>query len=545
MATPTMAARIDNLEKELRCALARNEQLAGVVYALTGRVCKLEEFETNATYDLNEIERELGMVFPPKKQPSEASDVLRTPGEDDDDDGDDEDDGMYDEALSDDGERLVRESRLIHEDDTEIHVSPRGDHYGVGGVADPKDFYVCPEEDAKCCSPKVSASDASPAAVVAEKPGPVLAVSQQQNKSKEQGEAPVDTEPTVEKKLSHEEVLEDLSGEGKDSETEDDESPLSTKQITARFTDFYDNAPKKKQSHYRTLLRNLKDNVFRGNDSDWIEEAVRTFHLAVLLDLNPTHALSLEYRKRLVRKLGDSVGFMTKGPYSLAYGEKNLNEFYFNNQDPHHELQRFMKEKDFKKLLEFIDPLPEKEDLQMTSPIVESSVAQAEEVHTQPQIEEKPAAPAKNVPDVTKAKNTEPSAKKQKEANAKSPSAGDASNDEADGNSERPRFERMIFHNADNVVSMGVLEPPQIMRPGKKEEVKAIKKRLLESSSKKRRSRKELTHKEKEEIRHYYNDLKSCSETLPATKRAKSESSGEASSGTNLAVGVTEWAQSL
>jgi len=179
MATPTMAARIDNLEKELRCALARNEQLAGVVYALTGRVCKLEEFETNATYDLNEIERELGMVFPPKKQPSEASDVLPTPGEDDDDD--DDDDG-------DDEECLVKEAQLIYDDgDTEMRVSPRGDHYAVGGDVGLAGSLAC-DENPKCCSPKRSAaaSNESPDAVVAEKPtGAVLGVSQDQNKGDE------------------------------------------------------------------------------------------------------------------------------------------------------------------------------------------------------------------------------------------------------------------------------------------------------------------------------------------------------------------------
>merc|ERR1712072_109927 len=68
----TMAARIDNLEKELRRALARNEQLAGVVHALRERVCKLEEFQNDSTYDLSAIQRELGMVFHPKKQSSES-----------------------------------------------------------------------------------------------------------------------------------------------------------------------------------------------------------------------------------------------------------------------------------------------------------------------------------------------------------------------------------------------------------------------------------------------------------------------------------------
>merc|ERR1711981_348987 len=79
----TMAARIDNLEKELRRALARNEQLAGVVHALRERVCKLEEFQNDSTYDLSAIQRELGMVFHPKKQSSESSDEPGTPGEDD------------------------------------------------------------------------------------------------------------------------------------------------------------------------------------------------------------------------------------------------------------------------------------------------------------------------------------------------------------------------------------------------------------------------------------------------------------------------------
>ena len=222
----------------------------------------------------------------------------------------------------------------------------------------------------KCCSPKRSAaSDASPAAVVAKTAtAAALAVSLEQNKQNRKDDYSDD--------------------EADKSEPKDTESSPDDKAINARFTRFYKNVPPNLNKHYKLLAKALKTDVFGGNKPVWIQEAMRTYHLAVLLDLNPTHDLSLAYRKRLIKKLAKSVSVMAKGPFAIAYNEKNLTNLYFKNEEPHHELQRFMKMKEIEKLLKFIDPLPEIEDVQTTSPTVEGSVARAEEVHIQPPIAE-------------------------------------------------------------------------------------------------------------------------------------------------------------